>query len=128
MTDDVTLYETPGTPIDAIHDLGCRCYPHVSAKVLDEVAVAGALAEYRASREATTALDATVSRLRQELDSESMERADAERQLTALRQENERYRVAVEAAILNIQHDRIGAAIAGLRVARDLNRAVLETK
>jgi hypothetical protein len=29
---------------------------------------------------------------------------------------------SVEAAILNIQHDRIGAAIAGLRVARDLTR------
>ena len=42
----------------------------------------------------------------------------------ALELARDRLLMAVEAAILNIQHDRIGAAITGLRVARDLTRAL----
>lgn len=59
-----------------------------------------------------------------DLDKRQQTRADhvANAALPPVAPDGARLLTAVEAAILNIQHNRISAAIAGLRVARDLSR------
>lgn len=47
----------------AVHDLGCRCWPHVSESALSEATIAGAVAEYRESKREIATLRATLDGL-----------------------------------------------------------------